>query len=115
MHHITMDKGMTWSRLCWPVISDKVPSLLIQGLHFIPETMLSSLEPFYAGMIHSYIMVNNLFYENKRNKQNKDLHLPINLWGHPHSKKINYDFTNIGYFTVADLPWCAQKIDFCKT
>ena len=38
--------------------------------------------------------------------------LPIDLWGHPLSKQINYEFTTSGFFTVADLPLIRNKINF---
>ena len=85
----------------------KIPSLLFQGLHSITETTLAGLDPFYASMIWSYALVNDLFY-----KKNKHLDLPINLWGHPLSKHINKVFANSGFMTVTDLPYLHKKINF---
>ncbi len=43
--------------------------------------------------------MNNLFYF-----ENKSLDLPINLWGHPKLKNINYHFCCLDFYTLADLP-----------
>ncbi len=68
---------------------------------------MAGLDPFYASMIWSYALVNDLFY-----KKNKHLDLPINLWGHPLSKHINKVFANSGFMTVTDLPYLQKKINF---
>ena len=55
--------------------------------------------------------MNNQFYEqNKQNKKNK-LDLPINLWGHVKSKKINVPMCDAGFHVIADLPLLSGKID----
>ena len=73
----------------------------------IPESCLVGLDPFYAKILHSYAEWN------KKNKNNKSyLDLPINLWCHPESKKINHVLSDSGFYVVADLPLANGKIDF---
>ncbi len=45
-------------------------------------------------------------------KSNKNLDLPINLWGHPKSPGINHYMCDAEFFTVADLPKILNKIDY---
>ena len=82
----------------------KLPSMLLQGLCLYPESALGYLDPFYAHIVHSYVMVNNIFHN-----KNKSLDLPVNLWGHPKLPEINKWFCNIDIYTVADLPRTESK------
>ena len=66
MHQLSFDHGNLWSHYVWGDIIKQIPSMLFQGLCSVTETTLLGLDPFYASMLHSYVMVNNLFY--KRNK-----------------------------------------------
>ncbi len=83
--------------------------MLFQGLCSVTETTLLGMDPFYASMLCSYAMVNDLYY-----RKNKHLTLLVNLWGHPLSKQINHDFTMAGFFTVTDLPITQNKINFAQ-
>lgn len=99
MRQTSLDLGLTWSRFFWPTLTTEIPSMLIQGLCTCPESALRNLDPFYAQIIQSYTMVNNLFY-----KKNKSLSLPINLWGHPKSPALDKKICEIDIYTVSDLP-----------
>ncbi len=112
MHHLTQDMGLTQSCFIWKDLADKVPLSLTQGLCTLPESSYIGLDTFYAKMLCSYVDLNNLFYEeNKQNKNKSHLDLPINLWGHPNSKKIYCIMTDSGFCVVADLPIANGKID----
>ena len=105
-HHLSLDVGLTWSHVIWDCLKVCIPAELYQGLHCVPESMLSGLNPFYAVMVCLYAHVNNLFF-----LKNKSLGLPVNLWGHPLSKSINLTFAKCGFCTIADLPVMNNKID----
>ncbi len=106
MQHFSLDMGLTWSRLAWPAVTCRIPPELFQGLCHVLESALCGLDQFYSSMLHSYTYVSNLFY-----KANKELDLPINLWGHPKSQSINIQMCQQEYFTVADLPVTSGIID----
>ncbi len=107
MHQLSSDHRDSWSHYAWRDITKQIPPMLFQGLRTVMEMTLMGLDPFYASMLCSYVMVNDLFY-----KRNKHMTLPVNLWGHPLAKQINYGFTTSGFFTVADLPTIWNKINF---
>ncbi len=68
------------------------------------------MDNFYSGIIHSYAFANNLYYEKHDGKG-----LPINIWYHPESPKINKTMANAGFNTLYDLPLTdGNKIDFRK-
>ncbi len=104
---MALDRGYTWSRVAWDSITKHIPSDLIQGMRCVKETILEGLEPFYASIIRSYALVNNIFFQ-----KNRVLQLPVNLWCHPRSKHINMALAESGFCTVADLPLKNNKIDF---
>ncbi len=99
MAQLSLDRGFTWSRMIWLRITTKMPSMLLQGLRHVLESCLQEMDPFYAQILQSYTYLNNLFYSG-----NKSLDLPINLWGHPKLKNINYHFCHLDFYTLADLP-----------
>ncbi len=68
MHQIAADTGLTWSRFCWNEISAQIPYKLWRGIHVVRESSLSHLDPFYAATIHSFSMMNNLFFMKEKNK-----------------------------------------------
>ncbi len=105
--HLTIDKGLTWSRMIWERVIDVIPENLFQGLCSVPESCLAGLDPFYSSMLHSYAYVNTLFYA-----KNPNIDLPMNLWGNSRSKAINLKFAKLGFCIVADLPLCQNKIDY---
>ncbi len=84
-----------------------MPLGLFLGLRAVIETSLGNLNPFYASMVHSYAHVNDLFYQ-----RNKNLPLPVNLWGHPKSQHIDKVMAESGFLVVNDLPLSGDKIDF---
>lgn len=107
MKHLALDRGFSWSRFAWSNVMRSIPSDLIQGMRCITETTLQKMDPFYASILWSYALVNDLFFQ-----KNKGLELPVNLWCHPKSKQINYALAEAGFCTVADLPLKENKIDF---
>ncbi len=92
-------------------ITSVIPVELFQGMTFLPESLLCNFDPFYAAVLHSYYMINQLFYEkNKKNKIGQTL--TQNLWFCDFSKRINMDLCCAGFLCVADLPKINNKIDF---
>ena len=76
---------------------------------FLPESVLTNLDPFYAVILRSYSMLNKIFYD--QNKKNEiGWTLPQNLWLYDSS--WNTDLCNAGYLCVSDLPVVNGKIDF---
>ncbi len=76
MHHLCKDTGSSWSRFAWPEISAVIPEQLWTGLCLVPEGLITYLDPFYAYMLRSFAMTNNLMYEEFDTSE-----LPQNLWG----------------------------------
>ncbi len=108
MYQLTEDCGSTWSRYIWLTMCQRIPAGLFQGLCQLPESALCGLDNFYALMVHSYAYVNDLFY-----KKSDELQLPINIFCHPDSPKINFNMSHAGFNTLYDLPLTSEnKIDF---
>ena len=76
MHCLCRDAGSLWSRFAWPEMSAVIPEQLWTGLCSVAEGLIAHLDPFYAHMLRSFAMTNNLMYENFDTSD-----LPQNLWG----------------------------------
>ncbi len=57
-------------------------------------------------MVHSYAYASNLFYEAFNLSQ-----LPQNLWCGKVYSYVDWDWVNVGFFTISDLPQIGDKID----
>ena len=51
MKQLSLDIGLTWSRVIWPEIISKFSPDLIQGITYLPESVLANLDPFYAAIL----------------------------------------------------------------
>lgn len=70
------------------------------------EKSLSTLDPFYAAIIHSYAMTNNLMYENFDMTE-----LPHNLWGSALFSQMPQNWLKASFYTTFDLPVLSGRID----
>ena len=68
------------------------------GLCLIPSQILQCLPPFYAHILLSYVMVNNLFYQEFDSSD-----LPQKLWCGK-VRGLCKVWADSGLFTTADLP-----------
>ena len=109
MHHLTTDMGLSWSHYAWPKITAIIPPKLFGGLHQVLEADLYKLPPFYAGMLHSYSKVNDLYY-----KENKKDFLPQNLWATNGSPSIHPVWKRYDLLLLSDLLVNEGKIDLTR-
>ena len=105
MNHMCHDVSSSWSQYIWWKIEDIIPFDLIGSVHAINENLLQGLPPFYASMLRSYAMVNNLFYE-----QNQELELPYNLWYSTVFPFLDKKWCLAGVNNVLDLPITNNQI-----
>ncbi len=90
----------------WPILTTLIPPELLQGMHSVSEKILNQLPPFYAGVVHSYVYTNNLYYEAFDSSN-----LPQNLWCGKVYPYVDHNWVNAEFFTVSDLPLDGDKID----
>ncbi len=74
-------------------------------MYAINENLLQRLPPFYASILRSYAIVNNLFY-----KQNQELELPYNLWYSTVFPFLDKKWCLAGVNNVLDLPTTNNQI-----
>ncbi len=65
-----------------------------------------TIQPFYAGVIWSFALVNDLYYQEYDASS-----LPQNLWCGLVYSGINKHWCTAGYFTIGDLPFDEGRID----
>ncbi len=106
MDRLCKDMESSWLRFIWPLVSDLFGVQLLAGARVIWESDLSLLTPFYALIVHSYLTLNNLFYQ-----KNASLPLPRNLWFIPEMHFKHEAWCSAGFQTVLDLPLIAGKIN----
>ncbi len=107
--HLCTDVGSSWSHFIWPRLTVIIPLELLHGLHSVSETLLGWLPPFYTVIVHSYVRVNNLFYESAEFEVL--VSLPHNLWCGAVCDRVDWEWVSAGFFTVADLPVWYGKVD----
>ncbi len=73
------------------------------------EADLYKLPPFYAGMLHSYSKVNDLYY-----KENKKDFLPQNLWATNGSPSIHPVWKRHDLLLLSNLPVNEGKTDLTR-
>ncbi len=106
MHCLCKDAGSSWSRFAWPEIATVIPEQLWTGLCSVPEMQIAHLDPFYAHMLRSFAMTNNLMYEEFDTAE-----LPQNLWGGALFSCVPQTQINAGFFTTFNLPVLSGRID----
>ena len=91
----------------WPKILAIIPWDLISRVCSIRECDLAGLMPFYAAMLHSYVFVNNLFYE-----ANPALLLPQNIWFTKLFPFVDRKWYLVSVNSILDIPLDgAGKVD----
>ena len=48
INRLSNDMGHTWSHFAWQQLLSTIPPALLQGLCYIPESVLNHLDKFYA-------------------------------------------------------------------